>query len=107
MSLAQSTAQAPDEDESSFKSYDYRAGLAVGATVAKLAAPFVFARYFGAGTRWESVGKGKDAYRYHSEPARCWPCRNISIFSGSSLLSARSALLSESVTCSDQRTRAV
>jgi hypothetical protein len=64
-SLAQSTARAPDGGESSLKSYDYRAGLAVGATVGKLAAPFVFGRYFGAGTRWEGVGKGADAYRYH------------------------------------------
>ncbi|MBM4363933.1 MAG: hypothetical protein FJ104_14735 [Deltaproteobacteria bacterium] len=66
LALARSTARAPGGAESSFLSRDYRLGLAMGHAIGKVAAPFVVARYFGAGTSWEpGGGVGADAFRYH------------------------------------------
>lgn len=65
-SIARSTARAPDNARTAFTSRDYRLGLAVGKTFGGFAAPFVVARYFGAGTSWPEVGgHGADLYRYH------------------------------------------
>jgi hypothetical protein len=65
LSLSQATATAPNGDEASFTSRDWRAGAAFGKTFGTLAAPFVVARYFGGGTEWSPAGKGADDYRYH------------------------------------------
>jgi hypothetical protein len=64
-SLSQSTATAPDGDESSFTSRDWRLGAAIGKSLSPVAAPFVVARYFGGGTEWTGIGRGSDDYRYH------------------------------------------
>lgn len=65
-SVARSTSRAPDESEATFTSHDYRVGAALGKTLGKVAAPFVVARYFGAGTNWPVAGgHGGDHYRYH------------------------------------------
>jgi len=63
-SLARSTTRAPDGTEATFTSRDYRLGLSVGKVFGPIA-PFVAARYFGAGTDWAGVaGHGSDHYRY-------------------------------------------
>jgi hypothetical protein len=64
-SIASGRARAPDDSDSTFTSRDYRLGIAVGKTLGRVAAPFVVARYFGAGTDWSIAGKGADANRYH------------------------------------------
>jgi hypothetical protein len=64
-SIASGGARAPDDSSSTFTSRDYRLGLAVGKTIGRVAAPFVVARYFGAGTDWSVAGKGADENRYH------------------------------------------
>ena len=63
-SLARSAVVAPDGSGSSLTSRDYRLGVAVGKTFAGVAAPFVAARYFGAGTQWSVAGHGGDHFRY-------------------------------------------
>jgi hypothetical protein len=66
LSFARATAVAPDDSESTFTSKDFRAGVAIGKALGTVAAPFVVARYFGAGTDWSVAGgKGSDRYRYH------------------------------------------
>lgn len=41
-------------------------GAALGKTIGRVAAPFVVAHYFGAGTSWSVAGgHGADHYRYH------------------------------------------
>ncbi len=65
-SLARSTSVAPDGSTDAFTSRDWRLGLAVGHAIGGWAAPFVVARYFGAGTDWNVAGgKGADKFRYH------------------------------------------
>jgi hypothetical protein len=65
-SIARATSRADDGSEQEFTSRDWRLGLAVGHAVTQWAAPFVVARYFGAGTHWDvASGKGSDAFRYH------------------------------------------
>lgn len=65
-SLARVTTRAPDGAEDTFTSRDYRLGLAVGKALGRVAAPFVVARYFGAGTEWAVAGgHGGDKFRYH------------------------------------------
>jgi len=65
-SIARTRSEAPDGTEATFTSKDWRAGLAVGKVVGGFAAPFVAARYFGAGTDWDvGGGHGGDHYRYH------------------------------------------
>jgi hypothetical protein len=63
-SIARGRARGPDDRDSTFTSRDYRLGIAVGKTIGQVAAPFVVARYFGAGTDWSLAGKGADANRY-------------------------------------------
>lgn len=66
LSVARSTTRAEDESRASFTSRDYRLGLAVGKTFGSVAAPFLVARYFGAGTTWSvGGGHGADHFRYH------------------------------------------
>jgi hypothetical protein len=55
-SVARSNSRAPNSEQATFSSYDYRFGAAVGKTFGKFAAPFVVARYFGAGTNWSVAG---------------------------------------------------
>jgi len=64
LSVSRSTTRAPDGSKGTFTSRDYRLGLAVGKTLGRVAAPFVVARYFGAGTNWSVAGHGGDHYRY-------------------------------------------
>ena len=65
-SIARSRTRAPDTSEATFTSRDSRLGLAVGKTLGSVAAPFLVARYFGAGTNWSvGGGHGADHYRYH------------------------------------------
>ena len=63
-SWSRSATRAPDGVEGTFTSRDYRLGLALGKTLGTVAAPFVVARYFGAGTTWSLAGHGADHYRY-------------------------------------------
>jgi hypothetical protein len=64
--LARSTTHATGVEDATFTSRDWRAGVAVGKTLGKHVAPFVVARYFGAGTDWAVAGgHGSDHYRYH------------------------------------------
>jgi hypothetical protein len=64
--LARSTTRAEGRPDTSFTSRDWRVGLAVGKTLGKHMAPFVVARYFGAGTEWSVAGgHGADHFRYH------------------------------------------
>ena len=64
--LARSTTHAEGVPDATFTSRDWRAGLAVGKVFGKHLAPFVVARYFGAGTEWSVAGgHGSDHFRYH------------------------------------------
>lgn len=65
LSWARSSAVAPDESTSTVTFKDYRLGVAIGKTFGGVVAPFVMARYFGAGTEWDVAGHGADHYRYH------------------------------------------
>ena len=65
LSWSRSVTRAPDgEDKGSFTSRDYRLGLAIGKTLGRFTAPFVVARYFGAGTDWSFAGHGVDHYQF-------------------------------------------
>ena len=65
-SLARANTRAPDGSEATWKARDWRVGLAVGKAIGATFAPFVVARYFGAGTDWAvGGGKGSDHFRYH------------------------------------------
>ena len=65
-SIARATTRAPTDAEATFTSKDWRLGLSVGKAFG-IVAPFVVARFFGAGTDWSVAGgKGADAYRYHA-----------------------------------------
>jgi hypothetical protein len=64
--LARSVTHADGVEDASFTSRDWRVGVAVGKTLGKHVAPFVVARYFGAGTQWSVAGgSGSDHFRYH------------------------------------------
>ena len=65
-SIARSTTRSLDATDATFVSRDSRLGAAIGKTLGSVAAPFLVARYFGAGTRWSvGGGHGADHYRYH------------------------------------------
>jgi hypothetical protein len=66
LSVANSESRAPDGTRDAFVSRDARFGVAVGQVFGGFAAPFVVARYFTAGTEWETAGgKGADDFQYH------------------------------------------
>ncbi|WP_394823370.1 hypothetical protein [Pendulispora albinea] len=66
-SFARATSVAPGGAETDFTANDWRAGLVVGKAIGGFAAPYVLARYFGAGTDWSvGGGHGGDHFRYHA-----------------------------------------
>ena len=66
LSLASASTEGPRGEHDSFTARDWRVGLAFGKALGRVAAPFVVARYFGAGTEWATAGgHGADRFRYH------------------------------------------
>jgi hypothetical protein len=66
VAIARSTTHASGVEDATFTSRDWRLGVAIGQALGKHVAPFVVARYFGAGTEWSvGGGHGSDHFRYH------------------------------------------
>lgn len=77
-SEARATTRAPDGTEATFRARDWRVGVAIGKAVTSTVAPFVVARYFGAGTRWApGGGKGSDHFRYHAGAGLSWSVSTV------------------------------